>query len=67
MRRMVRDDDGNFTVSHEEMFVLRQALFITKHHMDPAFERDLHALTGVTAEEFGEMLTRVDELGRPWY
>ncbi|WP_150104653.1 hypothetical protein [Cellulomonas gilvus] len=63
---MHRDEDGQFVVAPEEMFMLRQGLFITKYHLDPTFEDDLHALTGVTPEEFAALLAHVDELGRPW-
>lgn len=50
----------------EEMFILRQGLFIAKHHTGPALADNLPALTGVTPEEIAAMMERADELGRPW-
>lgn len=61
---MRKDDNGDFIVSSEEMFILRQGLFITKNHLDPAFSQDLHALTGVNREEFVGLMKQVDELRR---
>lgn len=63
---MHRNEQGDFVVSPQEMFVLRQGLFITKYHLDPTFADDLHTLTGVTPEEFAALLVHADELGRPW-
>lgn len=60
---MRKGDDGGFFISAEEMFVLRQGLFITQYHLDPAFSEDLHTLTGVTREEFVELMQRIDDLG----
>lgn len=61
-----KDEQGDFVLSPEEMFILRQGLFITKYHLDPTFADDLHTLTGVTLDEFAALLERADELGRPW-
>ena len=63
---MRKDEQGDFVVSPEEMFVLRQGLFITIHHLDPTFADDLHTLTGLTPDEFAALLAHADELGRPW-
>jgi hypothetical protein len=59
----MRLSDGEFIVSSEEMFILRQGLFITKHHLDPLFSDDLHTLTGVTRKEFVELMQQIDDLG----
>ncbi|MDA3646132.1 hypothetical protein LZ318_29750 [Saccharopolyspora indica] len=61
---MRKDDNGDFVVSPDEMFILRQGLFITKYHLDPAFSEDLHALTGVSREEFVGLMKQVDALRR---
>ncbi|MGY5766288.1 hypothetical protein ACXET9_13935 [Brachybacterium sp. DNPG3] len=63
---MRRDEHGAFIVTPEEMFILRQGLFIAKHHTDPAVADDLPVLTGVTPEEIAALMERADELGRPW-
>ncbi|RKT83365.1 hypothetical protein SAMN05421805_105150 [Saccharopolyspora antimicrobica] len=59
---MRKDDNGDFVVSPDEMFILRQGLFITKNHLDPAFSQDLHTLTGVNREEFVGLMKQIDEL-----
>ena len=59
---MRRNDDGDILVTDEELRILRQGLFITLCHLDPTFEKDLHALTGVTRDEFADLMHRVDEL-----
>ncbi|MGC4938962.1 hypothetical protein [Kribbella sp. DT2] len=55
-------EDGEFIVTPEEMFTLRQGLFITKYHLDPAFSEDLHALTGLEREQFVDLMDQIDEL-----
>lgn len=59
----MRKEGGEFIVSAEEMFVLRQGLFITKYHLDPAFRADLHHLTGVNHEDFVDLMRQIDDLG----
>ncbi|MER7077092.1 hypothetical protein SAMN02982929_03748 [Saccharopolyspora kobensis] len=61
---MHKDDNGDFIVSSDEMFILRQGLVTTKNHLDPAFSQDLHTLTGVTRGEFADLMKQVDELRR---
>lgn len=59
---MRANEDGEFVVSGEEMFVLRQGLFITTNHLDPIFDYALQALTGVDLDEFKRMMGTVDAL-----
>jgi len=48
-------------ISSEEMNVLRAGLFVTIHHIDPAYESDLRAVTGFDRTEFVRMLMVVDD------
>jgi hypothetical protein len=57
-------EDGDFIVSPDEMFTLRQGLFITVYHLDPAFEEDLHSITGRVREDFHGLMQKIDDLER---
>lgn len=54
--------DAEFIVSADELSVLRQALFLVKHHLDPAFSENLHTLTGIGSETFERLLSDIDAL-----
>ena len=58
----IRRSDGEFIVSAEELFVLRQGLLITTHYLDPVFREDLHALTGLDHEDFAGLMQQIDDL-----
>lgn len=60
---MRKDERGDFVVSTDEMFTMRQGLFITTYHLDPAFSEDLYTLTGVTREEFVDLMRKIDDIG----
>ena len=51
-----------FIVSAEELFVLRQGLLVTTHHLDPVFRADLHALTGLDHEDLAGLMQQIDDL-----
>jgi len=61
---MRRDGNGDYIVSPEQMFTLRQGLFVTVHHLDPVFDGDLQAITGRNREEFDGLMRQIDDLGR---
>lgn len=58
---MQKTFEGDFLISSEEMNVLRAGLFVTIHHIDPAYESDLRAVTGFDRTEFVRMLMVVDD------
>ena len=58
----IRRSDGEFIVSAEELFVLRQGLLVTTHYLDPVFRDDLHALTGLDHEDFAGVMQQIDDL-----
>ena len=61
MTSMQQLPDGDFLVTSEEMRILRAGLFITVYHLDPAFEEDLHSITGFDADVFERLMGVIDE------
>lgn len=59
---MERQGDGTYSLSDDELFLLRQALFVVLHHTTPAVREDLHIYTGHDYEDFQALLPRVDEV-----
>jgi hypothetical protein len=57
-----KTENGDFLISREELAVLRAGLFVTIYHLDPAFDEDLHSISGFDLTEFDTMLRRVDEV-----
>ena len=48
----MRLTERHFIVAPEVMVVLRQGLYMTKCHLDPAVHEDLYTLTGVELDDF---------------
>jgi hypothetical protein len=59
----VRLSEREFIVSAEELFTLRQGLFIATNYLDSAFRHDWHAITGCDCSEFVELMRQIDDLG----
>ena len=59
---MRQNDAGDFVISQEEMHILRQALFVTKHHTDDMFDGELEVITGYSPDAFSRLMTQVDDL-----
>lgn len=61
---MQKTESGDFLMSRDELAVLRAGLFVTIYHLDPAFDEDLHSISGYDLSEFDAMLHRLDEVTR---
>lgn len=59
---MQKTENGDILISRDELAVLRAGLFVTIYHLDPAFDEDLHSISGYELTEFEAMLRRVDEM-----